>query len=47
MAENKLTDRLIDFALNFRTEDIPQEVLDNQKTVLTDALGVMTAASAL
>ena len=47
MAENKLTDRLIDFALNFRTEDIPQEVLDNQKTVLTDSIGVMTAASAL
>ncbi|MBQ5415163.1 MAG: MmgE/PrpD family protein, partial [Firmicutes bacterium] len=45
--DNNLTDRLIDFALNFRTEDIPQEVLDNQKTVLTDSIGVMSAATTL
>lgn len=41
------TEKLIDFALNFRTEDIPQEVLDFQKTVLIDSIGVMTAASTL
>ena len=43
----KLTDRLIDFALNFKTEDIPQAVFDNQKKVLVDSLGVMTAATTL
>ena len=47
MAENQLTEKLIDFALNFRTEDIPWDVMDNQKTVLIDSIGVMTAASAL
>ena len=43
----KLTDRLIDFALNFRTEDIPDYVIGNQKKVLIDSLGVMTAATTL
>ena len=47
MAELKLTDRLIDFALNFKTEDIPAHVLENQKKVLMDSLGVMTAATTL
>ena len=47
MIMEKLTDRLIDFALNFKTEDIPQYVIDNQKKVLTDSLGVMTAATTL
>ena len=43
----KLTDRLIDFALNFKSEDIPRSVIENQKKVLVDSLGVMTAATTL
>ena len=43
----KLTDKLIDFALYYKTADIPAYVLDNQKKVLIDSLGVMTAATTL
>ena len=47
MEERLLTDQLIDFALSFKTEDIPQNIIDFQKKILADSIGVMTAASAL
>jgi len=47
MQGSGLTDRLIDFALNFRTEDIPAEVIALQKKVVADSIGVMTAATTL
>ncbi len=47
MEERLLTDRLIDFALHFKTEDIPQQVMEFQKRILADSLGVMNAASSL
>lgn len=47
MEEKKLTEKLIDFALNFKTEDIPAEVMAFQKKVLVDSIGVMTAATTL
>lgn len=42
-----LTEKLIDFALHCRSESIPSEVLDFQKRVLADSIGVMAAASSL
>ena len=44
---NLLTDKLLEFALEFKTEDIPQNVIDFQKRVLVDSLGVMNAAATL
>ena len=40
-----ITRRLIDFALNTKTEDIPPEYLDVQKHSLMDALGCIEAAT--
>ena len=47
MAEEKLTERLIDFALNTKYEDIPAEVIGVQKRSLLDSIGVMAAATTL
>ena len=47
MVSEKLTERLIDFALHFKGEDIPAEVLEFQKRVLADSVGVMAAATTL
>lgn len=47
MTSEKLTEKLIDFALHFKYEDIPTEVLEFQKRVLADSLGVMAAATSL
>ncbi len=43
----KLTEKLIDFALHYRSEDIPSEVIEFQKRVLADSIGVMAAAASL
>ncbi|MBR5668922.1 MAG: hypothetical protein IKX15_04830, partial [Spirochaetales bacterium] len=47
MEKSKLTERLIDFALGFKTEDIPAEAIEMQKKVLVDSIGVMSAATTL
>ncbi len=43
----RLTEKLIDFALHYRSEDIPSEVIDFQKRILADSIGVMAAAASL
>lgn len=47
MDSQKMTDRLIDFALHFKYEDIPSEVIAFQERILLDSLGVMSAATTL
>jgi len=47
MSERIITDALIDFALDTRTEDIPAEVIELQKKSLMDSVGVMAAASSM
>ena len=47
MDTQKMTDRLIDFALNFKYEDIPENVIAYQECILLDSIGVMSAATTL
>ena len=47
MDTQKITDRLIDFALNFKYEDIPENVIAYQECILLDSIGVMSAATTL
>lgn len=47
MAEGRLTETLINFAVDTKYEDIPPNVIEMQKRSLIDSMGVMAAATTL